>query len=53
MYLTSRYMKAENKKRLRGDRNYRLDYWRQNGFDDYEEYEAQLGWLHPGFTYKW
>jgi len=39
------YCRRENKKRLRGDRNNRLD-----GLSEKETIE--LGWKHPGFVYQ-
>ncbi|OLN83078.1 putative transporter C1002.16c-like protein 22 [Colletotrichum chlorophyti] len=45
------YMKWENKKRERGDRDHRLDASRRNGLAR-EELEFRLGWMHPSFRFK-
>ncbi|KAH0430412.1 major facilitator superfamily transporter [Colletotrichum camelliae] len=45
------YMNWENRKRERGERDYRLDESRQNGLSK-EEHEFRLGWMHPGFRFK-
>lgn len=46
------WMTKENKKRQRGERDYRLDPARYNGLTK-EEYELQLGWLHPRYRFKY
>ncbi|KAL9942357.1 hypothetical protein D7B24_006432 [Verticillium nonalfalfae] len=51
--ITPLWMRSENHKRDRGERDYRLDEarWVAAG-QTKEQYELQLGWLHPGYRYK-
>ncbi|KAM0323920.1 hypothetical protein ACHAQA_008501 [Verticillium albo-atrum] len=51
--ITPFWMIYENKKRDRGERDYRLNEARYAATGQTkEQYELQLGWLHPGFRYK-
>lgn len=45
-------MRSENRKRERGWRDYRLDPSRYEGVMTREQYELELGWLHPSYRYK-
>ncbi|TDZ16112.1 putative transporter [Colletotrichum orbiculare MAFF 240422] len=49
-YVLPAYMKWENRKRERGERDYRLDESRRGGMSA-EEHEFRLGWLHPSFRF--
>ncbi|KAG7110137.1 putative transporter C11D3.18C like protein [Verticillium longisporum] len=51
--ITPLWMRSENHKRDRGERDHRLDEarWVAAG-QTKEQYELQLGWLHPGYRYK-
>ncbi|KAM0282118.1 hypothetical protein ACHAQH_003158 [Verticillium albo-atrum] len=51
--LTPLWMRSENQKRDQGKRDYRLDEARYAAAGQTkEQYELQLGWLHPGYRYK-
>ncbi|KAF4785042.1 major facilitator superfamily transporter [Colletotrichum scovillei] len=45
------YMKQENKRRSRGERDFRLDESHRDGLSA-EEHEFRLGWMHPSFRFK-
>ncbi|KAK1505277.1 major facilitator superfamily transporter [Colletotrichum abscissum] len=45
------YMKRENEKRSRGQRDFRLDESQRDG-QSAEEHEFRLGWMHPSFRFK-
>lgn len=45
------YMRAENKKRERGERDYRLEAGEREGVDK-ELFELELGWMHPGHRFQ-
>ncbi|KAK2029588.1 hypothetical protein LX32DRAFT_352824 [Colletotrichum zoysiae] len=45
------YMRWENKKRGRGERDWRLEESQRNGLSA-EEHEFRLGWMHPHFRFK-
>ncbi|UQC84016.1 major facilitator superfamily transporter [Colletotrichum lupini] len=45
------YMKRENEKQSRGQRDFRLDESQRDG-QSAEEHEFRLGWMHPSFRFK-
>ena len=45
------YMRAENRKRERGERDYRLESGPREGVDR-ELFELELGWMHPSHRFQ-
>lgn len=45
------YMRAENRKRERGERDYRLEMGEREGAER-DLFELELGWMHPGHRFQ-